>query len=214
MCKSGGGILCRNGSNPTIVNVHFVDNYGRYGGGFYAYNAEPTVIDCTFWNNSVELQGGAILCTTASPMIIGCTIYGNTAPDQGGGLFAEEGSFPVLERTIIAGSLDGGSVLSLPGSAISLSCCNIYGNAGGDWVACIQDQYGFDGNIYADPLFCLPEAGDFTLQSGSSCLYSHHPGGWVCGLIGAHPIGCPASSVADGSVEAATWGGLKARINR
>jgi hypothetical protein len=131
----------------------------------------------------------------------------------GGGVGAEEGSFPILERTVIAGSLNGGAVYAQAGSGVTLSCCDLFGNTGGDWDGSIAAQYGVDGNISADPLFCDPDAGDFTLQSGSPCLYSNHPEGWICGLIGADPIGCPASSVPPQAVWV-TWGGLKTAAGR
>ena len=83
-----------------------------------------------------------------------------------------------------------------------LVCCDIYGNAGGDWVDCIADQYGVDGNFSADPLFCDVTAGDLTLASESPCL----PDGNDCHvLIGAHGEGCEESPV-----KASSWGSIKA----
>ena len=95
----------------------------------------------------------------------------------------------------------GGGVVCGSSSAVpTLSCCDIYGNEGGDWVDRIASQYGINGNISSDPLFCAPEAGDFTLHEGSPCA----PGG-ECGLIGAWPVGCaPTPTVAT------TWGAIKA----
>jgi hypothetical protein len=62
-----------------------------------------------------------------------------------------------------------------------LTCCDVYGNEGGDWVGCIADQYGIDGNISEDPFFC---EGSLYLSSDSPCLYG------PCGQIGAHGQGC------------------------
>jgi hypothetical protein len=69
-----------------------------------------------------------------------------------------------------------------------LTCCDVYGNQGGDWIGCIADQYGTAGNISADPLFCDPVAGDHGLVSPDSpCLPENNE----CGvLIGAHGLGC------------------------
>jgi hypothetical protein len=64
----------------------------------------------------------------------------------------------------------------------------VYGNAGGDWVGCIADQYGVNGNFSADPLFCDPTHDDFTLAATSPCAPENSPG--ECGLIGAWPVGC------------------------
>jgi len=80
------------------------------------------------------------------------------------------------------------------GSAVTptLTCCDIYGNEGGDWVDCIADQYGVNGNICEDPLFCDPENGDFTIRGDSPCAPDYNP---ECGLIGAWPVGCCAGDL-------------------
>ena len=67
-----------------------------------------------------------------------------------------------------------------------------YGNSGGDWVGCIADQDGINGNFCEDPLFCDPTSGDFTLDRSSSCLPGNHPSGEDCGLIGALEQACGA----------------------
>ncbi|HUV37685.1 MAG TPA: T9SS type A sorting domain-containing protein [Patescibacteria group bacterium] len=76
------------------------------------------------------------------------------------------------------------------GSA-ELSCCDVYGNEGGDWVNGIAGQDSLPHNFSADPLFCDAGAGIFTLHSASPCLPGNHPNGCDCGLIGAEGLGCP-----------------------
>ena len=105
-------------------------------------------------------------------------------------------------HTIIAFSTDGEAVYCPPGVSVTFDCCDLFGNAGGDWVGGIADQYGLNGNISADPLFCDPENGDFRLQEDSPCAP-----GTECDLIGAWPVGCGPTAA-----EQTTWGGLKARF--
>lgn len=76
-------------------------------------------------------------------------------------------------------------------SSVRISCTDIHGNADGDWVFPFADLLGKDGNICADPLFCDPDSGDFTLAGSSPCLPGAHPD---CGLMGAHGVGCEAPS--------------------
>jgi len=85
-------------------------------------------------------------------------------------------------------------------SPVHLTCCDVWGNEGGDWVGCIADQYGLEGNLCADPLFCDPVSGDFHLQEGSPCA----PGG-DCDQIGAWPVGCAPTGA-----RPTTWGEIKA----
>ena len=81
-----------------------------------------------------------------------------------------------------------------------LSCCDVFGNAGGDWTGWIADQLGVRGNISVDPLFCGQENPDqpLSLTPQSPCL------DW-CGGIGACGIGCDYSTMTP-----ETWGRIKA----
>jgi hypothetical protein len=68
-----------------------------------------------------------------------------------------------------------------------LTCCDVYGNAGGDWVGYIADQAGINGNFSADPLFCDTANGDLHIFNASPCA----PANNSCGvLIGALDVGC------------------------
>jgi len=73
-----------------------------------------------------------------------------------------------LENSILAFSTQGEAVHCWSNGSATLSCCDVYGNAGGNWVDCIAGQEGQDGNICADPLFCDPDGGDFTLHGFSA----------------------------------------------
>ena len=85
-----------------------------------------------------------------------------------------------------------------------LSCCDLCGNSGGDWVGCIEDQFGIRGNISEDPLFCGPDNGDLTLQDCSPCA-PFSPPNPEGDLIGAWPVGCGGTPTTR-----STWGGVKA----
>ena len=112
-----------------------------------------------------------------------------------------------LENTIVAFSAhtwSSGKVVHCgAGASIETACSDLFGNDGGDWIDCIADQAGMNGNFSADPLFCDPEAGDFTLRANSPCA---PPGATGCGLVGALPVGCGPVSVVE-----ETWAGIKAR---
>jgi hypothetical protein len=156
------------------------------------------VIDCTFVGN-VGGVGGAAVCNCAVN-IRRCTIKGNTGANGSGIHVAEDGDVTV-EQCIVSFGVNGPGVFCDEG-AIALSCSDIYGNAGGDWVGCIADQLGADGNMSEDPCFCLDSV---YLGSGSSCLADNND----CGvLIGARGEGC---SDCGGEVPTShvTWGEIK-----
>jgi hypothetical protein len=118
---------------------------------------------------------------------------GTNVSGCGGGICCLNHSSPVVESTIIAFSLEGEAVYATGGCYPELVCCDVYGNAGGDWVGVIEDQYGTQGNISEGPLFCgeqNPQA-PYALHSDSPCAEGNNS---ECGLIGASSVGCGASS--------------------
>ena len=120
-----------------------------------------------------------------------------------GGIYFHAFDIPSLENTVIAFSSAGAAVYC-DGPEPTLTCCDVYGNAGGDWVGCIAGQYGINGNICEDPLFCDPQNGDLTLQGCSPCA-PFSPPNPECDLIGAWPIGCGGTPV-----DRISWGAIKA----
>jgi len=204
--EDGGGMLCEL-SDPTLVGVEFTGNRAWDGGGLYASECPFFEISgCTFLGNVADARGGAIrLDGGSSPLLMGTTIAGNKAL-QGSGIFCHWDCHPQLSNCIIAFGETGGAAHCFPdaGCSITLTCCDVYGNDGGDWVGCIAGQSGVDGNLSEDPLFCNMGGGDLTLRGDSPCAPGHSG---ACGLIGALDVGCDAAPVQYGS-----WGVIKARF--
>jgi len=198
---------------------------GRQEPFFLLYGAEAVISDCLFLENEAEDGGGALnlhgfgqveveRCTfvanaamegavmetskTSYAHLSYCTLWGNSAWN-GSILFCGEQEV-VIENSILASSPSGRSIACE--SPVTLSCVDIYGNVDGDWVECIADQFGINGNISEDPLLCGPEDLDFTLRSDSHCAEENNP---ECGRIGAWPVGCDVPV----STEPMNLGGMK-----
>ncbi|MGD8395799.1 MAG: FlgD immunoglobulin-like domain containing protein [Candidatus Eiseniibacteriota bacterium] len=187
---AGSGICCRSAS-PEIVRCDLVDNLQTIdGGGIYCTHSSPTLDHCTFLANEALFWGGAIFCTFSSPSISHCTLARNAA-HWGGGFWCVAECFPLIENSIIASSAEGEGIYvydnpSVP-SAPSVVCCDVHGNAGGEYGGAIEDQTGLHGNISGPPLFCDLEAGDLHLAAVSPCLPEHND----CGVqMGARGRGC------------------------
>ncbi len=89
-----------------------------------------------------------------------------------------------MSNTVVA-SNDGSGIRVWDGNP-TLSCCDVYGNLGGNY-ANIPDPTGTNGNISEDPLFCDTTIGDYSLADRSPCLAANNP----CGVtIGAYDVGC------------------------
>ena len=154
----------------------------------------PLVDGCTFADNSAAQYGGAIWCGTSWPDIINCTLAGNGAGTDGGGIHLSQSS-PAIDQTIIAFSTSGAAIYCNDANCVPvLACCDVYGNAGGDWIGCIAAQAGTSGNISRDPEFCNAAAQDYGLEPTSPCAPFSAPNP-QCDLIGAWPVGCGGSDV-------------------
>ncbi len=188
--KNQGASIKIDGSSPTIIGcVIEGGNAGLAGGGIYCdLGGSPIITDNIFINN-IAAEGGAIYCNGASPVIQNNTFVENAATGGGGAIHLRNGSDATISNTIIAFGTQGPAITCVSGSDPTISCSNIYGNAGGDTL------YGIDGggNISADPLFCGPPgSGVFTIASTSPCA----PANNSCGiLIGAGSVACGGIAV-------------------
>jgi hypothetical protein len=212
---TGGGIMIGHygvAPSPTIRNCVFENNSAFVGGGVFLSAGEAIIGFCLFVDNrATDGNGGGISSSVATPTISNCTFVWNEATTGGGGLCAvHSASHPMVDRCIFVANEGGAggapdAVDCHSGGSVTLTCCDICGHAGGDWVGCIAGQYGINGNFSADPMFCDPNNGDFTLHCDSPCLPGNHPHGDDCGLIGARDMGCGATPIIP-----TRWGEVKA----
>lgn len=188
-------------TGPLIADCLFEGNSSGgslgHGGAVSCFaGALLTIERCTFLRND-GYEGGGIYCDGSGLLVRSCTLVGNAASSAGGGIFADyEGPF-LVENTIVASGSQGAAVACGHGGSITLTCCDLFNNAGGDWTGCITNQLGVRGNVAADPLFCDPANDTYSLDLSSPCAPAQNP---LCGLVGAWPVACPVSSVGQGGI--------------
>jgi hypothetical protein len=178
-----------------------MDNTAAESGAVNLHYSTGCFERCLFTGNAASFGAAMWASKVSYAFISGCTLWGNLSPSSAVIVCTEREI--TLDNTIIAFNGDCAAVLG--GSSMTLSCCNLYGNGGGDWVDGIEDQYGVRGNISEDPIFCDPEGGDLTLRSDSPCAPFTTPNE-DCDLIGALPVGCDPPTAS----RASTWGRIKA----
>jgi hypothetical protein len=207
----GAAVDCYRGS-PLIRNCVLEDNVARQGGAIHCQLSSAVFEDCVIVNNrATELSGGGVFVGDADVVFRRCTISHNesgvdaSGDREGGGISLKAQSFAtssvIIEQCIVSYSSRGEAVFCDERSTATISCTDIFGNAGGDWVGSIADQAGKNGNLSADPVFCDIERGNFGLAENSPCA----PGASLCGLIGALGVSCTTSGITELS-----WGKLKA----
>jgi predicted outer membrane repeat protein len=160
------------------------------GAGIIYCNSDGNFEHCIFLNNQA-VSGGAIHMRDSEPnvTISNCTFYGNCAPLDAT-ITHDDYAHMHVTNTIIASSIECRAILTQWCTSVTLECCDIYGNDLGDWVGCIEDQYGINGNICEDPMFCDAGNGDLTISCESPCSDDVD-----CGLIGALPVGCGPTGI-------------------
>jgi len=206
----GGGVYAYGPSR--LSHCTFSGNSSvESGGGLHADTYGADLEYCVFEGNWTDGVGGGIYMGFWPPRGAGTravpshlTFSGNGA-GIGGAVMALSGSGSVTaENWIIAFSTSGEPFSCGWSTSVNLECSDVYGNAGGDYVGCIEGQNGTNGNFSEDPFFCDQTGGDFTLHADSPCAEENNPG---CGQVGALGVDCPAASIDD--LLDTSWGGIK-----
>ena len=197
---AGGGISCRESCDPIVIGCVFRNNQTNepaddiiaHGGGMYCgHYCDVVLSGCTFAANRANLRGGGFHCHVYSTALLtNCTFYRNTSLN-GANIDVRYASNVTLDHSISVFGEAGSGLNCEAGCDAQVLCSDVYGNYGGDWVGCLEDQAGQNGNLWADPLLCDPANGDFHLAEDSPC----GPAGQPCGLIGAWPVGCARADV-------------------
>ncbi len=190
-----GGAFIVELTDAVITYCEFYDNTaGTSGGaGQVLYDAGATISDCVFAGSRVTRKGvarvgGAMAIRDDSyGNLLRCTMCASSADYAGSGVSYRDVSTGSLDRCIIAYSeVSEALEWDETGTEPTIACCDLYGNEGGDWTGPIADQYGINGNISEDPLFCDRDRYDLHLAGASPCLNAD-----TCGTIGALGYGCP-----------------------
>ena len=135
---SGGGILCQSGS-PTLVNCTFSDNSAFFGGAVGCYNnSRPTLQNCVFVNNAAS-SGGAVGNHRSSPHIANCRFERNLAV-LGGAVCNYTGSDPTLTGCTFSenSAESGGAIYNHLVSSPKIANCIFSGNSAQDGGAVYQ----------------------------------------------------------------------------
>ncbi len=92
------------GFTITGGNADYPISSCRSGGGFYNYDASPTIRNCTFTDNaaggSAYSHGGAMFNTYSSPQIINCYFTQNVAESFGGAISNIDPSSPTIRDCV------------------------------------------------------------------------------------------------------------------
>lgn len=194
IAAGSGGALLLDGCGPDIDSCLFSGNTAGVDGGAIFLTSLTSVTQrldqCVFVGNEATGTGGAMHTDgTLGSFFFSCTFYGNTAPI--GSAYSVATGTATFDRTIVAFGNGSAIECDIGGSISAISCSDIFGNQGGDWVGCVSGMDTLFDNFSVDPEFCDTSTGDFTLRATSHCVNA--PG---CGLVGASSEICIPTGVA------------------
>ncbi|MBN2564408.1 MAG: DUF1565 domain-containing protein, partial [Candidatus Eisenbacteria bacterium] len=194
----GGGVYADDtASNASFNTCTFTNNTALSGGGFFAEAPNPThPVNCVFADNSVTGYGGGLLIVdpnkerSSRDIIFQRLTFSGNSAGLGGSAFCTYLNARLWNCILAYSPTATDPVNCQGGASVTLECCDVYGNAGGDYVGPIAGQLGVSGNISDDPEFCGPivEPDDpYGISLYSPCSGDNHP---TCSTIGARPVKC------------------------
>jgi len=153
-------------------------------------------------------SGGGLVLAWSNAWVHHNTIVGNVGRgglgDWGGGIYMFLDGSPLVENNIIALSPEGGGILCKRGVQPTIRNNLAWHNLGGEGLGECSDWWASNGNILADPQFCDPDAGIYSLAESSPAL--SHPAG---------PLGAFSSPGCEGVlVVPTTWGRIKRTFSK
>jgi hypothetical protein len=161
--------------NVYFTNCFFISNSAsQYGGALHNAASTASLTNCLFMSNSAHECGGAIFSTRSTLNLTNCSISDNHA-SEGRALYCDLG----LQCIWVPSRFWPGGYWDCPTwSNIEATNCILWD--GGDEVSKrtgstvtitysdVQDGYGGEGNIDADPCFAFPM--DCHLMPDSPCI--------------------------------------------
>ena len=179
-------------SNSQLVDLIISNNVaagdlGAGGGISINYNSDLTLTNMLVIGNEAAYGAGIELWSYSKPLLNSVTIVGNTG-SYGSGLLLSGGCHSTITNSILWGNSPHEIQIGISEQpdSVSISYSDISGgqdsiltNVNGEII------WGL-GNIDANPLFCDPDSGDYTLAENSPCIGA----GYFGVNIGAFDMGC------------------------
>jgi hypothetical protein len=210
---SFGGAIGAFVSGGTIKNNIFRLCSGGVGAGVYLQSSTVIVENNVFTANNTEGGGGTISISGGTPIIRSNTFHANTVPFgvEAVDLYSVGSDF-TFSHNIVSFSHGGPAIFCAGEQEPEITCNIIWEPEFGAFAGVCGDVLGIDGNEMVNPLICDPGTLDFGVCADSPALNG------PCGTIGyVSPTGnCPPCrpTVAEASLDAASWGRVKSRYRQ
>ena len=126
----GRGAIYLQGSNCTIINCSFADNFASlYGGAIYLSGSDCKIINCSFVDNFASEASGAIIWFGVGGILENCSFVNNSAVS--GGAIWMQGFASVLNCSFVNNfaSEYGGAIYWVVDDGTLANCCFVNNSA-------------------------------------------------------------------------------------
>jgi hypothetical protein len=123
----GGGMVTGADGSPTVINCTFTQNSGDGGGAIFSSASSSTISNCTFSRNSSS-YGGGIWNLSGSLTLINCAFTGNYAHLGGGMLNSLDSGSTLVNCTFSENSAETGGGMRNEQSNVELTNCKFSDN--------------------------------------------------------------------------------------
>ena len=203
----GGGIFVY-GCSPILSDLEILNNYApAFGGGLWCgrddalyFSSSDIVANNLLVSNNESETGAGIYISQSNYEIDVITVNNNSSTQESAGIYIAESNGSISNATISNNISNTPFELFHALGATQIKNCIVYGSnyteEGPIFSENISDldisfsniQGGWEGegNIDANPLFCNPDSGDYTLAENSPCVGTGEDGA----NMGAFSVGC------------------------
>ncbi|HDQ73409.1 MAG TPA: DUF11 domain-containing protein [Chloroflexi bacterium] len=208
----GGGLYLDASVAVLHQNTITANQAGGWGGGLYLSGSPAELQSNTIANNSAERHGGGLYLDASDAVLTNNVVVDNQTAGEGGGVYVKQAS-PRLLHTSIARNL-GNSGVYVTGGAVALTNTILVGHTtgitatasdtvtleatlwgAGDWAN--GTDYASDGsitvgarNVWGDPAFTAPDAGDYHIAFTSAAINAGIDAGVTTDIDGdVRPVG-------------------------
>lgn len=218
---TGGAVTITVGT-ANITNSTFADNAAKYNAGALRVSkeADVTVTDCTFKNNSATTVGGAINCDGGKLTVVDSVFENNTSIGTSGAINLTNGAVATVEGSTITGNkstADAAGAIKVNKSSLELTDSTISNNntvdAGGAlYVSGSSSVVTVTGGTFADNVSATT-GGAIKAESGTTISLNGttFEGNATTGTTGGAIDAYKATITAEGCIfrdnESVTYGG-------
>nr|MEE4269874.1 right-handed parallel beta-helix repeat-containing protein [Candidatus Krumholzibacteria bacterium] len=152
-----GGAILSTGSYLELERCEFLSNHATEAGGAVAVDGGWLVSERSIYaRNRCDEEGGAIHAQDGAQISLGQNTMVSNGASHGGHVYLTENADLTVDRSLLVFGTGGAAVEDYYSPNITITCTDVFGNQGGDWVYTLMGQMSAGDNKNIDPQMIDP----------------------------------------------------------